>query len=243
MDLINSLLLDQKKLHFTLIDPENQTPKEAGARAAICAAYGTDAIMIGGSTVHDRDLVFRTVEAIKKSTDLPTILFPNSSQALSENADYVFYMMLMNSLDRRLLLGEQVEGARLISEWGIKPIAMAYILVSMSSRPTTVERAAALDRIGEGDTEKLISYALTARYLNMECIYLEAGSGAEKPVPDEMISAVKEKVDIPVIVGGGIRDAKCARQKTDAGADAIVSGTVSERDAGKIKEIIDAIKG
>jgi len=242
MNLINSLLAKQKKLHFTLIDPENQTPKDAGRRAAACAGYGTDAIMVGGSTVKDGGLVYRTVDAIKKSANVPTILFPNSAHALSENADYVFFMMLVNCLDRRLLLGEQVKGAPLINKWGIKPISMGYIVVSMSKEPTTVEKAAGLDRIGAGDIEKAVSYALTAKYLNMECIYLEAGSGAEKPVPDEMISAVKNAAEIPIIVGGGIRDAKCAKDKTNAGADAIVSGTVSERDCGKIKGIIDAIK-
>jgi phosphoglycerol geranylgeranyltransferase len=81
-----------------------------------------------------------------------------------------------------------------------------------------------------------------AQYFGMQCVYLEAGSGAEKPIPDGMIRAVKEQLDIPVIVGGGIRDAKTARQKADAGADAIVTGTIGEQNHALVRDIIAAIK-
>jgi phosphoglycerol geranylgeranyltransferase len=242
MDFLKQLLAKQKKLHFTLIDPENQTPHEAGQRAALCKSYGTDAIMIGGSTVPSREIVFETVSEIKKLSGLPTILFPNSSIAVSANADYIFFMMLMNSMDRRFLLGEQMKAAKFIRENKIKTISMAYIVASMSASPTTVEKAAGLDRITAADIEKAVDYALTAKYLNLECIYLEAGSGAEKPIPNEMIKAVKNASDLPIIVGGGIRDGKTAREKTESGADIIVNGSLSEKDSGKIKEIISAIK-
>jgi phosphoglycerol geranylgeranyltransferase len=242
MDFLKQMLAKQKKLHFTLIDPENQTPQEAGQRAALCKSYGTDAIMIGGSTVPNREIVYETVSEIKTLSGLPTILFPNSSTAVSPNADYVFFMMLMNSMDRRFLLGEQIKAAKFIRDNRIKTISMAYIVASMSSSPTTVEKAAGLDRITAADIEKAVDYALTAKFLNMECIYLEAGSGAEKPITNEMIKAVKNASDLPIIVGGGIRDGKTAREKTESGADIIVNGSLSERDSGKIKEIISSIK-
>ena len=242
MDFLRQLLAKQKKLHFTLVDPENQTPAEAGNRAALCKSYGTDAVMIGGSTVPTREVVHETIAEIKKQSGLPTILFPNSATAVSANADYIFYMMLMNSTDRRFLLGEQIKAAKFIQDNGIKPISMAYIVISMSREPTTVEKVAKLDRIGENDIDKAVEYALAAKFLNMECIYLEAGSGAEKPVPNAMIRAVKDASNLTVIVGGGIRDGKTAKEKTESGADIIVNGSLSEKDSGKIKEIISAIK-
>ena len=242
MDLLAEFGAGKRRLHFTLIDPDSQSPKEAGMRAALAKSYGSDAIMVGGSTVRDRKLVYDTVEAIKKSSGLKTILFPNSAESLSSNADYVFYMMLMNSLDRRFLLGEQLKGVSYIKEHGIKPISMGYIIVSMSSKPTTVEKAANLDRITENDVGKAVSYALASEFLGMDCVYLEAGSGAEKPVPDEMIKAVREAIKIPIIVGGGVRDGPAAKAKTGAGADVIVNGTVGEEDAGKIREIIKSMR-
>jgi len=116
--------------------------------------------------------------------------------------------MLMNSTDRRFLLGEQIKATPELRHWNVKPIAMGYIVVSMSKTPTTVEKIAHLDRIGETDIEKAVNYALTAKYLNLQCIYLEAGSGAEKPIPEEMIKKVKKETNLPLIVGGGIRDGK-----------------------------------
>lgn len=237
----------EKKLHFTLIDPEEQAPKTAVERAELCASYGTDAIMIGGSTINegDRGLIHGTIKAIKDSVRIPIIQFPNSAEVISKNTDYIFFMSLLNSRINRYLLGEQVKGAPIIKKFGVKPISMAYILVSTSREPTTVERIVGrenLDIIREGDIEKAVNYALTAQYLNMECIYLEAGSNAEKPVSDEMISAVRSEIEIPIIVGGGIRDDKTARKKTDAGADVIVNGTATEEDCTLIKEIIKCIK-
>ena len=94
-------------------------------RAALCKSYGTDAIMIGGSTVPSREIVYETVSEIKKQSGLPTILFPNSSTAVSPNGDYIFFMMLMNSMDRRFLLGEQIKAAKFIRDNRIKTISMA----------------------------------------------------------------------------------------------------------------------
>ncbi len=244
MAFIDDLLGEQPKAHFTLIDPEDQTPAEAGRRAKLCEDYGTDAVMIGGSTVSDRSKVFDTVKAVKENVSIPTILFPNSAEAVSENADYIFFMMLLNSRDYRYLVGEQLKGAPLVEKWGIKPISMGYIIVSTGSKETTVERMAKLDKIRGDDVEKAVNYAIFAeRFLGMSCVYLEAGSGAEKAVSAEMIRAVRDAVSIPIIVGGGITCGRIAKEKTDAGADVIVNGTAVESNIEVIEDIIREIKG
>ncbi len=242
MALLDELLRKHRKLHFSLIDPDKQEPGDAGRRAGICGNYGTDAIMVGGSTVKDRKSVYDTVKAIKKDTDVPVILFPNSAESISENADYIFFMSLLNSRDDGFLIREQVRGAPLVKKFGIKPISMAYIVISTSEIPTMVEKVANLDRIGEKDVEKAVDYALTAEYFGMDCIYLEAGSGAEKPVPNEMIRAVRNAISIPIIVGGGIKNGKIAKEKVDSGADVIVNGTATEDNLEVIQEIIRIIR-
>jgi len=77
----------------------------------------------------------------------------------------------------------------------------------------------------------------------MRMVYLEAGSGAELHVPCEMIKAVKEHIDVPLIVGGGIKTAQIAHEKAKAGADFVVIGTVLENlnDKLLVKEFADAI--
>lgn len=230
------------RMHFSLIDPDRQAAKEAGRMAALCQKYGSDAIMVGGSTVKHDDMVYNTIEEIKKNSSLPVIIFPNSASVIASNADYIFFMDLLNSLDYKYRRGEQLKGARIVKKYGIKPIPTAYIVISTSNKPTTVERKANLDIISLNDIEKLIDYALYAECIGFDCIYLEAGSNAEKPVPDEMIKAIKNEITIPIIVGGGIKNGMEAKAKIKAGANAIVTGSLIEENIEKLKEIIGAIK-
>lgn len=242
MNLIYDLLQKYKKLHFSLIDPDTQTPKEAGQMAKICEEYGTNAIMVGGSTIGNRKIVYNTVEAIKKNVRLPVILFPNSADSISENLDYIFFMMLLNSKEIRYIIEEQFKGAPLVKKWGIKSISMGYIVISTSEKPTAVEKRVKLDTIHINDIEKAVDFASRAEVMGLSCVYFDAGSGAERPVSNEMIQAVRNTIDIPFIVGGGIRDGDTAKEKIDAGADAIVTGTIIEKDRETIKDIIKKIQ-
>ena len=241
MDLIHELLNTFSCLHFSLIDPENQTPKKAGEHARVCQQYGTHTIMVGGSTVSKRQKVHETVKEIKKKLHIPVILFPNSAVAISRNADYVFFMELLNSLEYRYRGGEQLEGALLIKKWGIIPISMGYIVISTSTTPTTLEKRTQLDTIHQQDIEKAVKYAVYAEMRGMSCVYLEAGSNAEYPVATNMVHAVSTAIDIPVIVGGGIKTADMAQEIIDAGAKVIVNGTATEKNIQLIQQIIKRI--
>lgn len=241
--LIHELLEEKRKtLHFTLIDPDKQTLKELANRVKKCKEYGTDAVMVGGSSSFSQQLLDETAKTIKKSVDLPVILFPNSAAVLSKYVDYIFFMSLLNADDPRFLIREQVSATPFIEKTGLRPVSMAYIVISTSRQPTAIESRVKLDEIREADVTKAQNYALAAQYLGMSCIYLEAGSGADKPVPLPMIKAVKSKIKVPLIVGGGIRKAEQAKHIAEAGADVIVTGTIVEQDVQKLKKIISAIK-
>ncbi|OYT54947.1 MAG: geranylgeranylglyceryl/heptaprenylglyceryl phosphate synthase [Candidatus Altiarchaeales archaeon ex4484_2] len=240
MSVIDRMLEDKKKLHFTLIDPENQSPVEATELAGRCQDMGTDAIMVGGSTVKG-GVMDEITRLIKKAVTVPVIIFPNNAEAITAYADYIFFMSLLNSRKSDYLIGEQVRGARKVEMYGIEPISLGYIVVSTGKKKTTVEEVADLYRIEPNDVEKVIDYALAAQYMGMECVYLEAGSGASKPVPGEMIEKVKRRIDIPLIIGGGIRDGETAKNLADAGADVIVTGTAAEENLEMVKEIIGGI--
>jgi phosphoglycerol geranylgeranyltransferase len=242
MNLIDELLKEHNKAHFSLIDPDSQTPKDAGEIARLCEEFGTNAIMIGGSTVRSRSLVFDTVEAIKNNVKLPIILFPNSAESISKNVEHLLFMTLLNSKDIKYRFEEQSKGAPLVKKWGIKPIPTGYIVVSTSKKPTTIERNVELDKININDIDKAVDYAVYAELTGLKCVYFDAGSGAEKPISNEMIQAIRNNIDIPLIIGGGIRDGSTAKQKTDAGADIIVNGTIVEQDIIIIEEIINKIQ-
>ncbi len=228
-------------LHMTLLDPDKQTPPDAGRIAAAAARAGTDAIMIGGSTGVTQEQVDATVLAIKAAASVPTILFPASAANLSRHADALYFMSLLNSRDPRLIVGEQRRAAPLVKRWGLETIPMAYLVVEPGMRAGEVGRA---DPIPRSEPQVAVEYALAAQMLGMKLVYLEAGSGAPEPVPSAMIRAVREALEIPLIVGGGIRTADAARAVARAGADIVVTGTIVERakDGGTLRRIVEAVK-
>lgn len=229
--------LAQGPLHFALIDPDKQTPSVAGRLAKQSEEVGTSTIMVGGSTLVSQQQVDDTVNAIKKHCSLPVILFPSGAQFLSKHADAVFFMSLLNSRNVDFLIREHVKGAHFVKLSGIEPISMGYLIIEPGM---TAGRMGEVDLVKRNDTSSAIGYALSAQYLGMDFFYLEAGSGAPSPVPKEMIAQVKKNIDIPLIVGGGIRSVKTAKEITYAGADIIVTGTALEQDP-DVKQTIGEI--
>jgi len=230
--------LEEKKLHFSLIDPDKQNADEAGFLAKTVEDAGSTAIMVGGSTIASSRQVDETVLAIKNQSSLPVILFPSSAEHLSRYADGIFFMSLLNSRDVDYVIREHVKGAFFVRDTGIQPLSMGYLIVEPGM---TVGKVGKVDPVKRNDIETAVGFALAAKYLGMKFFYLEAGSGAPRPVPNKMISAVKKNVDLPLLVGGGIRDAKTAREKVEAGADIIITGTALERNKKNLKEYLKAI--
>jgi len=229
----------ERPLHFTLIDPDEQEPEEAGEIAKTVVEYGTDAIMVGGSGV-DRESTDKTVLAIKRNVNVPVIIFPGNISDISPHADAIFFMTLLNSRSRYWLSLAQALGAFYVKKCGIEPIPMGYIIVESGTK-SSVEFYGDANTIPRNKPKIAAAFALAAQYMGMKLVYLEAGSGAQKPVPPEMVSYVKKCIDIPLVVGGGIRDEKTARTLVKAGADIIVTGTVVEENTEKVKEIIKGV--
>lgn len=241
---LNQIVEKEGAVHLTLIDPDSQSPEIAGKIAREAYLGGTDAIMVGGSTEVNGIIVEQTVKAIKSVCNIPVILFPANAGGLSESADAVFFMSLLNSRDVNYITTNQAIGAPFVYKHDIEPISMAYILIEPGGAAGWVGDARLIPR---NKPKLAVAYALAAKYLGMHYIYLEAGSGADKPVPVEMVAAVKKAVGkaTRVIVGGGIRDGISARERTKAGADMIVTGTIVEQVQdvkAKIEELVRAIK-
>jgi phosphoglycerol geranylgeranyltransferase len=229
--------LKKEKLHFTLIDPAEQSPKEAGSLAAIASIDGTDAILVGGSSLK-KEALDETIREVKKC-GRPVILFPPNSNFLSGEADAIFFMSLLNSTDKKYLVGEQVKASLAIKRMGIEPISMGYLVIEPGMR---VGMEGKVELVKREDVDSAVRYSLAAQYFGMKFVYLEAGSGSPMPVPNEMIRAVKKEISVPLIVGGGIKNASIAKEKIEAGADIIVTGNIIERDVNRLKEIISVIK-
>jgi phosphoglycerol geranylgeranyltransferase len=228
-------------IHITLIDPEKTTSPQASRIASKAKSSGTSAIMVGGSTFFSTKHLDDIVKTIKRVVEIPIILFPNNVSGISRHADAIWFMSLLNSVDPYFLMGAQILGAPLVKKYRVEPISMGYIIVGEGGTASIVGRAVP---VPYDKPELAAAHALAGQYLGMHFIYLEAGSGAEKPVPPEMIHAVRSYVDVPLVVGGGIRSRSQALAAASAGADIIVTGNVIENAEvkSKVSEIIEGIK-
>ncbi len=232
-----------KKGYWILLDPDEFTDKEAASIAAEAQQAGADALLIGGSLLQTNHLN-NFVAGVKNVVDIPVILFPGDATQISGKADAILFLSLVSGRNPMNLIGEQVKGAPLIKELGIEPISTAYMLIE-SGAITSVEFMSNTRPLPRSKPMIAAAHALAAQYMGMSMIYLEAGSGASLPVPNEMIRLVREYVDIPIICGGGIRDAASATEKLEAGADIIVTGNLLNDKNGTtvMREIADAVKG
>ena len=242
MDVENYLRvnLKEKKLHLTLIDPEEQSPQKAVEIAKNAIKGGTDGIMLGGSTTGSTELDL-TAKALQENIDVPIILFPGNTSGVSQHADAIFFMSLLNSTNPYWIVGAQALGAPMIKRMGIETISMGYLVVEPGG---TVGWVGDAKPVPWNKPDIAVAYAMAAEFWGMKLFYLEAGSGADQPVPLEMISKVKKYTNTILMVGGGIRDGETARKIVEAGADIIVTGTVVENNSAvkdKIKELVDGI--
>jgi len=213
--------------YLVLIDPDKQSPEQLADFANACEEQDADGLLVGGSLLFN-DHFDRTVEAIKKAVRIPVILFPGSGRQLSRHADAVLFMSLISGRNANFLIGEQVISAPLVRALGIEPISMGYMLVE-SGATTAAEFMSNTRPLPRNKPEIAAAHALAAEYLGMKSVYLEAGSGAERSVPETLIGAVRKTVSIPILVGGGIRKPEEARAKAEAGASFVVTGNVLEK--------------
>ncbi|MEM2093992.1 MAG: geranylgeranylglyceryl/heptaprenylglyceryl phosphate synthase [Candidatus Bathyarchaeia archaeon] len=219
---------DEGAIHLSLIDPEEVTARSASRIAKNLVQFGTTAIMVGGSTLASTSQLDRVVKSVKASVNIPVILFPNSVSSISRYADAVWFMSLLNSHNPLFITGFQALGAPIIRRYKLEAIPLGYIIVGESSTAAFIGEA---HSIPPDKPEVASLYALAAQYLGMRFVYLEAGSRAKVPVSTRMVEAVKKNVDIPIIVGGGIKKPEDAAALVNSGASIVVTGTICEEDA------------
>lgn len=222
-------IIEQKgAAYLILLDPDKLSEQKIVSYVQHCEKSGVDGFLIGGSLMVNNNME-RFLQIVKGSTSLPAIIFPGSVNQVSPAADAILFLSVVSGRNAEHLIGKHVLAAPIIKKSGIEPISTGYILVESGSTTTAIYMSGSLP-VPRNKPEIASSTALAAEYLGMKLIYLEAGSGADNPVPDEMIKAVSSQVSIPVIVGGGIRNPGTARAKVESGASIIVTGNFFENE-------------
>lgn len=227
--------------YLVLIDPDKTKGDKLAEFVKYCELNGVDGFLVGGSLMVDGNLQ-ATINIVKKNSSLPVIIFPGGVNQVVPGADAILFLSLISGRNAEQLIGKHVFAAPIIKKYNIEPISTGYILVE-SGKVTTAEYMSGSKPVPRNKPEIAATTALAAEYLGMKMIYLEAGSGAENSVPEEMIKLVSETCSVPVIVGGGIKDADTARKKVNSGAKIIVTGNYFENENNwiKIKEFAQAI--
>jgi phosphoglycerol geranylgeranyltransferase len=206
---------------WLLIDPEKTDPARAAATATAAAERGCDAVLLGASTGGAEQFA-RVARAVKDSCPCPVLLFPNGAAQVVPHADAILFMSLLSGRNPRYLIEEQVQGAPRVLEYGLETIPTAYLLIE-SGQVSTVQAISDTRPIPRDSPELAGAHALAARFLGMSLVYLEAGSGAPRTVPEAVVKTCAA-TGMTVAAGGGIRSPEAAAGLAQAGASFVVVG-------------------
>lgn len=231
---------DGKKLLAVLVDPDDTSPAQLQKLVTEANIAGADIFLVGGSLLTEGN-VGVCIEQIKEVSDKPVIIFPGSVMQVHPSADALLFLSLISGRNPELLIGQQVQAAPRLRDMNLEVIPTGYMLVN-GGKPTTASYISNTEPIPHNKPSIAACTALAGEYLGLQLIYLDSGSGAEQAVSAEMIKAVRKAIDLPIIVGGGIRTSQQAAAALNSGADMIVIGTAFEENVGLIYEIAKAVK-
>ena len=228
-----------KKKFVVLIDPDNIRLGKIDKVLELSKSANVDYFFIGGSLVVN-DMLDMVLENIKKATDIPTILFPGNSLQLSYKADGLLFLSLISGRNADLLIGKHVITAPFLKISPLEIMSTGYMLVD-GGISTTVQYMSNTTPIPANKDDIALCTAMAGELLGLKMIYMDAGSGAMNPISTSMIDAVSTAIDIPLIVGGGIKTPEKAYENVKAGADVIVVGDAIEKDPQLIIDMAAAV--
>ena len=228
-----------KKSFAVLIDPDKVDKPMLDDLTSLAVAAKVDYLLVGGSLVISNHLD-DCVQHIKKNCSIPVILFPGSPSQVSKYADALLYLSLISGRNPELLIGQHVVSAPFVRQSGLEIMPTGYIVID-GGAPTTVSYISNALPVPADKNEIAMCTAMAGEMLGMKLIYMDAGSGAKRPITESMIKSVADHIEAPLIIGGGITDPEKAYLDCKAGADVIVVGNAIEKDASLIKEMSDAV--
>ena len=235
---LKSELKKKNALLFVLIDSEESNLESSKKLAQEVEKIGASAILVGGSSATDQIEMSKVVKGIKKGIKIPIILFTGNVTGVVPDADAILFSSLMNSENPYFITQAQALGAPSVLKFGLEPLPTAYLVIGDGTSAWFVGSARGIPF----EKPKIAAaYSLAAQFLGMRFVYLEAGSGAKSTVTPEMVKTVRSLFNGFLIVGGGIKEVKTAKELVNAGADALVIGTFLEK-GGSLKKLTEIAK-
>lgn len=238
--LYHKLLENQSQCSFALLlDPEKLNVSKVNELCTRALAFGVDTILLGGSLVSTD--VSEIAKNIKSNSSLPLILFPGSALQYTPHVDAMLFLTLISGRNPEFLIGNHIQVAMRIKGGQVEIIPTGYILID-GGVTTSVQYISNTKPIPANKPDIAVATAVAGELLGLKVIYLEAGSGAQSPVPPAIIEKVRANVSIPLIVGGGLRSPQQLRDAKNAGASMVVVGTAAEENPYQLELLVAAIK-
>ncbi len=228
-----------QKSFAVLIDPDKVDNDKMHRLIELAHAAKVDYFLVGGSLVISNYLD-TCVQFIKKNSSIPVILFPGSHTQVSKYADALLYLSLISGRNPDLLIGQHVVSAPAVRKSGLEILSTGYMVID-GGAPTTVSYISNASPLPADKDDIAMCTAMAGEMLGMKLIYMDAGSGAKKPITESMIETVSRHISVPLFIGGGITNPEKAYLNCKAGADIIVVGNAIEKNESLIMEMASAV--
>lgn len=238
MKVIDQFLKPQKQL-AVLIDPDKLTDEQVEIVAKNAQRSEVNFLFVGGSLLTS-DTLSHCIRIIKQNSEIPVVLFPGNTYQVSRNADAMLFLSLISGRNPDMLIGMHVIAAPYVKLSGVETVPTGYMLID-SGQPTSVTYMSHSFPIPHDKKDIAACTAMAGEMLGLRLIFMDAGSGAQITISEEMIRFVKESVEIPLIIGGGIRTPEIAHNVLDAGADTLVVGNHFESNPEEIFQFMEVI--
>lgn len=228
-----------QKSFAVLIDPDKVDNEKMHRLLELAHAAKVDYFLVGGSLVISNYLD-TCVQFIKANSTIPVILFPGSHTQVSKYADALLYLSLISGRNPELLIGQHVISAPAVRKSGLEILSTGYMVID-GGAPTTVSYISNASPLPADKNDIAMCTAMAGEMLGMKLIYMDAGSGAKRPITESMIETVARHISVPLFIGGGITNPEKAYLNCKAGADIIVVGNAIEKDESLIMEMASAV--
>ena len=212
---------------LALIDPDVKNDNNFPQIIETVNKSNFDGLLVGGSRIVD-DNFNQRLSFIKENTDLPIILFPGDSSQISENAEAILFLSLLSGRNPKYLIEEQVISARRINDLNIEVIPTGYLLLK-TEKKSAVELISNTTPLDMNNTNNVIDHCLAAQYMGNKLLFLECGSNSDSSVELSLLKQIKNKITIPLMVGGGIKNKEMALNLAESGASYLVIGSLIEQ--------------
>ncbi len=219
-----------------LVDPDKSGSESAASLAKECHNLNVDYIFVGSSLLVNGDIE-NCIKTIRNNCKIPIVIFPGNNLQITPSADAILFLSLISGRNPDMLIGNHVIAAPKIKNAGLEVISTGYMLIDCG-QITSVHYISNTLPIPAKKTDIAVCTAMAGEMLGLKSIYLEGGSGADKPIQPEMINKISSNTNIPLITGGGIRTTIEASELWEAGADLLVVGNALENKPGFIKDLV-----